>query len=1071
MRKLFLSFAITIWLTSSVEAQNRQWDKPMQLKTCNITIKANYFTATTFMELEFYNPNPQEIEGLQLFQLMPGQAVTAFQLMLNGQYRDGSIEEKWKATNVYNTIVGKRVDPAILKLEYGNNYSLHIYPVPAKGTRSVTITIQEVLPLVNNELRYSLPFKITDICENFSLNILAKRQGFETIKTAGLIAGHFFSGGTETQQLQWATQHLLIKQPVEFSIPLRAVTHTACADDGAQKYFALRHHSFCPVSYPVSPSDLTVFWDISNSAGKRNIKKEISFLQQLIGYHHISRLTIIPFNYSIKDTATFYLTKPSEKNWKKYLNDLQYGGATQLGCIDISQTQSDMFLLFSDGINTYRKRKPTIGKGLLYCVNSSEHFNFQGLQETIGSNGGKVINLANNSIAEAITATSTADNWLLNITSANGKTIVEQDIPVQLSGFMLFNGTTGRLNDTVYLHFGNSNQIRQVDTIVLNNDICTSEGIERVNMLNSFAGISNHYNWENILEFGLKEKVVTYNTAFIVLEKASDYVKYNIAPPKDLEDECRQMNFVIKDTRWQRRQKHKADDYERLNTIVNNYNTINKKLDPNTSMITLNREEFYKDKLTISERNQSDPQLPATSIQGKALGLDMRSNALQEVVVVGYGTSMKRSLTGSVAYINGDRLGTYRTVEQALEGRVAGVQITNATGAFGSSPRVSIRGASSFSSNNQPLYVLDGIAVDGNINQIVNPNDINDISVLKDASATAIFGSRGANGVIVINTKKGTKYYYNYHHYNRKYKLSDAEDEDYLTEWKEAAVNEKLMAYNALAEQYTEVPGFYFDMADAFFKLGKKEAAMDILMNAPEAANGSMQVDIAMAYILESWGNFKEATAIYEQLLSENPQQLTLRRNLAWAYYQQGLYQQAATTLFAAIQLNMAGQEYAYINLKTIMLKELNAIVNMHKAQLDTGFLPAGLIQPVKADLRIIVDCNQSYFGDIKVREPGGYTAMRFQPVTKNGGMITCDNYYYNCTPVEYQVNAARNGKYTINTNYYGNYYAGIPCYVRIISFKNFGKEDQQISIENAVLDNQSGEIEIGELNWPIDLK
>ena len=100
-------------LSASALAQpaRQQWDRPMQLVRCSVDIKADPFTANTFIELEFYNPNKVEIEGLFRFNLNPGQAITAFQLDLNGHYRDGSIEEKGKATGAYNSIVGKRIDP------------------------------------------------------------------------------------------------------------------------------------------------------------------------------------------------------------------------------------------------------------------------------------------------------------------------------------------------------------------------------------------------------------------------------------------------------------------------------------------------------------------------------------------------------------------------------------------------------------------------------------------------------------------------------------------------------------------------------------------------------------------------------------------------------------------------------------------------------------------------------------------------------------------------------------------------------------------------------------------------
>jgi len=103
MRKNILVLCLLLFNAKQVFPQQK-WDRPIQLKSCAIDIKSDMFTATTFMEMVFYNPNNQEIEGLHRFELKPGQVITAFQLDLNGKYRDGSIEEKWKATNTYNTI-------------------------------------------------------------------------------------------------------------------------------------------------------------------------------------------------------------------------------------------------------------------------------------------------------------------------------------------------------------------------------------------------------------------------------------------------------------------------------------------------------------------------------------------------------------------------------------------------------------------------------------------------------------------------------------------------------------------------------------------------------------------------------------------------------------------------------------------------------------------------------------------------------------------------------------------------------------------------------------------------------
>jgi len=132
--------------------------------------------------------------------------------------------------------------------------------------------------------------------------------------------------------------------------------------------------------------------------------------------------------------------------------------------------------------------------------------------------------------------------------------------------------------------------------------------------------------------------------------------------------------------------------------------------------------------------------------------------AIEEVVVIGYGTLRREAVTGSVASMKGDILREVQTgnVTAALAGRVAGVQIMQTDSKPGADMQIRIRGVRSLSASNDPLIVLDGIPFGGTIGDI-NPNDIKSIDILKDASATAIYGSRGANGVIIVTTDKGTK--------------------------------------------------------------------------------------------------------------------------------------------------------------------------------------------------------------------------------------------------------------------------------------------------------------------------
>ncbi|HVF96870.1 MAG TPA: SusC/RagA family TonB-linked outer membrane protein [Flavisolibacter sp.] len=160
--------------------------------------------------------------------------------------------------------------------------------------------------------------------------------------------------------------------------------------------------------------------------------------------------------------------------------------------------------------------------------------------------------------------------------------------------------------------------------------------------------------------------------------------------------------------------------------------------------------------LLISAVGQSAQEVSIGNQTNLAISLRVGEQSMQEVVVVGYSTTTKQAFTGSAKVVDGDRLTnkSVSNVSQALAGEVAGVRVINTSGQPGTSAVVRIRGIGSVNGNRAPLYVVDGVPYSGAINSI-NPNDIATMTVLKDAAATSIYGSRGANGVIVITTNNG----------------------------------------------------------------------------------------------------------------------------------------------------------------------------------------------------------------------------------------------------------------------------------------------------------------------------
>jgi TonB-dependent SusC/RagA subfamily outer membrane receptor len=1035
-----LMIALLILMGMRVMAQNK-WDRPVQLKSCTIQIEADLFTATSFLELEFFNPNDTEIEGLYNFQLQPGQAITAFQLDLNGKYRDGSIEEKWKATNAYNRVVGKRIDPALLTMNGLNSYSLRIYPVAGRNSRKVTMTIQQQLKPGAQTMDYLLPLSCKDPVENFHLSIDVRNSTQFPFIKEGLMNGSSFAGGYRHHTLNREQKNLVLDKPLSFHIPLGSETISCTKERDGQRYFALRTVPEKIAAYSIYPASVTIFWDVSASARNRDMNRELNFLRQYLAFYKPGEVRIKTFNYKLQDSAVF----SSFRQVESFLRNQQFDGATALGCIDLSPVQSEAVLLFSDGYSSYGNDLPKPGKVYLYWIGSSST-NSSPLDDMVGESGGKKIDLQKSAVSDAVLDAGKANCMLMDIRSASGRTIINKEVYNKTFGQLVITGVMTQPHDSIRFIYGNTNREETIKAVYLDGrKSCQTSAIDRLETLQEFESVIQSGNWQKILLFGKTQKIVTPNTAYIVLERVEDYITYDIQPPKELEEECERRSYVKKDNTQLLKQLSERDILQGVisyyNARINSWNTGtpgNQMAEKETTITVL------------------ADQRPLSNGIANMKETETFAGNLDEVVVTGYGLR-KQSMTGSVTSIRQeDILLGATSVEQALQGRVPGLQVTPAPVANNA---IRIRGFSTLS-DKQPLFILDGLPVSGDINSMISVADIDHIDVLKDISATAMYGSRAANGVILIESKKGKN---NYRYYQGKYKLKNQEDVDYLAELKAVPLNQKLATYRELQVSYGDEPGFYFDVADHLYKSGFKKEGMQALSNAAEVSAGNISVLKAMAFVLEEWKEYDEAIRLFQQvkLLVNDPQSC---RNLAWAWYKKGNYQKAADLLYEAVRTNYEQQEGTYQPVKAMILGELNAIISLHKAELDLSGINTSIVRPLPVDLRIVVDGNiPGVPWQVSITEPGGGMALPYQRSKNVAGTIQ-NQYGIN----EYQLRAAKKGMYAISVNYYDAYRQTlhVPIFVRITIFRNFGKSGQAIEMNNVVLDNQNGNIEIAEVKW-----
>ncbi len=1073
MQKLSLPLLFVLTFVTATKAQQRLFDQPVQLRTCNISIEANHFIATTIIEMEFYNPKDQEVEGYQRFDLNRGQVITDFQLELNGKYREGSIEERWKARQAYSSIVGKRIDPALLQMNGQNSYSLNIYPIAAKSSRKIKFTITQMMLEEKLKLSYTLPLNFKSTTANFKVDIKINDPATIPYSNNGFLVDQLFNMGDHVANLSWQATDIILNRDITFSITQFANLPQFCiSKTNGKTNFLMRYYPDVVRYYPSKPGSINVYWDVSLSGKSRDLKKELDFLESYITENEIGKTTIILFNHELQGVIVYNRVKDSFRPIRSYLLSYKYSGATDLGNLNFSNVLADAVLLFSDGINSIGNGQPKLGAVQVNLITSAYRYNYNAFKNIIGNTGGSVISLNNTEVKNAVKRIDSAENFLFRYTSNNIH--INETFPIKLGGSVLLSGSIDQSDNLELFYGNNTSTFRSENYFLPAGHNCDDATYKKMQMLKTYDSLMygyyyNYYDWKKMVVFGLTEKVVTPQTSYLVLERIEDYIKYKIAPPKELEEKCAELNYVYR-SEYKIKALKEFTEQETLESVVKNYNKRISWWDKNETLIDLDRQApDIKNNDIVANPS---PQQRDKTVSSNEMLTNFKPGAtsdLKEVVVSG-GYGIKRSLKTSstnVQVVAHDQLNTIRNtnINEALAGKVAGIQLRGQSGAkLGSVGLIRLHGVNSLMGNTKLLYVLDGTRVDA---EDINVDDVEDVTVLQGPAAAAIYGPDGANGAFVVTSKKARKRYYSSYAVWGEYKLSKAEDEDYIQQLKKAAAYELWETWLGLEKENENNIGFYFETADLFFEKGKTDKAQEILYNAIELCNGNSNGLKLAAYIYEKWKCFDKAIAVYQGIISLNENDLAVKRDLALAYFQNKNYETAVKTYYKVI--TAADNDNEYSNIRECALAEMNSVIVLHKNEFDISYINHNLVKALPVDLRIAVETNYDQINNLQIIEPGNTVCNYTSKNTVNGGSFMGEyNYMYLRVINEYAIRNAVPGKYRIKVNSNNNYsYDGsIPVVARVIVFKNFQKDNMEIEVKNFNLANQYGVIELDEIRW-----
>ena len=443
------------------------------------------------------------------------------------------------------------------------------------------------------------------------------------------------------------------------------------------------------------------------------------------------------------------------------------------------------------------------------------------------------------------------------------------------------------------------------------------------------------------------------------------------------------------------------------------------------------------------------------------------TSQLEEVVIIGYGVQKRSSIVGSVTSVKSE------SVTSALQGRVAGVEVLNTTEQVGDVVNIRIRGVNSESDKVMPLYVVDGVPYSKNVLKDISSDDIDSISILKDGGGSSIYGTKAANGVVIITTKKGLI---------KKTKAINALNEKLKKEiefkpWtatskyledlsKTKSTDEAYRMYLELRKTYKNTPTFFIDVADFFGSIKEKDLAIQIVTNLIEKDLDNHELIRALAYKLEFFEVYDLAVHVYAEVLKLRPEEPHSYRDLALVYEQVGEYQKAFDLLYSIIdgKLLEKDEEERFLGIENLAYVEACHLVTKYGGKLNLNAIQKKLIKEFKVDIRVVIDWNHNDTDlDLWIENPNSEKLLYKNKNSTDGGRIS-EDMTEGYGPEEFMIKNAKKGAYEILVDYYADEVQKIsgPTSLKVTIFTNYGSKNETREVRILRLDKEEDEIEVG---------
>lgn len=551
-----------------IKSNNASDQKNVELKSMKVDVAIFGNVATTTMTMVFRNNTNRILEGELTFPMPEGVSVSKYGIDINGKIRDAVPVSKAKATEVFESIEHRQIDPGLIERVEGNNFRTRVYPLPASGERTVVVGYEEALTFDKSAMQYRLPLAYTSKIGSFDLSVKVfqnakKPQLLETPDGSFSFSEKGNSYEASMHKSDYRPQKsLVINLPKDINVPEIVMQPNT---DGSY-YFLINTYFKSNIEPKKWSNKIGVIWDNSLSALHRDTKKELEFLRKIIEQKQNLTVELLLLNIDFEKVKTFNIANGNWSELRKFLEEVSYDGGTDFSAINKSLLSADEYLFFTDGLSTFGESVVNAGRRI-YCINSAVRTDYSTMKYVSAKSGGKFVNLANTSIDNAVKLLNNNNLQFLGIKESDiaskifpflpkNISIVSQvypSLPTEVDGNVSVAGISRSADETVTLLFGRDGKVEFEQKIKLVANP-TDIDVSKIWAQKKIAELDINYtaNKDDIEQIGKEFCIVTRNTSLIVLEDIMDYVRYEITPPNELLD---RYNQIMKNQFAQREQR------------------------------------------------------------------------------------------------------------------------------------------------------------------------------------------------------------------------------------------------------------------------------------------------------------------------------------------------------------------------------------------------------------------------------------------------------------------------------------------------------------------------------------